>query len=236
MPIGGWRASGPFLDATAEGSHAQALKDPVSLIDVSLKVSGGAPCVKTNASLWIQNLYSEGCMNVVVSGAQSAVMSAKGAPLHVVEFALGRQDFDGISSSPFKYGFPSIIDGQRSEEAVLELGTGHAPHDLVSRHHWGSSAADWQSEGAVDALDLGATGDGVTDDWRALQTALDKHTIVVLPQGLYRLSKPLRMHRQGAALIVLETRTAFLCPSVKVSIPSNSLCSTWPLMEPQSKV
>jgi hypothetical protein len=212
MPVGGWRASGPYLDASAEQSHAKALLDPVSLIDVSLKVFGGAPCVTTNASLWIQNLYSEGCANVVVSGAQPVVTSAKGASSHVVEFALGRQDFDGISSSPFKFGFPSIVDGQRTEDVVLELGSGHAPHDLVARHHWGTSAADWQSKGAVDALDLGAIGDGVTDDWQALQTALDENDIVVLPQGLYRLSQPLRMHRRGAALIGVGDSHSFLMP------------------------
>jgi hypothetical protein len=32
----------------------------------------------------------------------------------------------------------------------------------------------WQSAGAVSALDCGAVGDGVTDDWEALQGAVRK--------------------------------------------------------------
>ena len=48
----------------------------------------------------------------------------------------------------------------------------------------------WQTEGAVSALDLGATGDGVTDDWEALQHALDTHAVVFLPKGFCKSVSP----------------------------------------------
>ena len=47
----------------------------------------------------------------------------------------------------------------------------------------------WQTEGAVSALDLGAVGDGVTDDWVALQHALDTHDMVVLPKGFCKFAE-----------------------------------------------
>ena len=65
------------------------------------------------------------------------------------------------------------------------------PHDLASRHLWAGHGDTWQSEGAVSALDVGAKGDGHADDWAALQAAVDKHRVVFLPKGFYRLSKPL---------------------------------------------
>ena len=49
----------------------------------------------------------------------------------------------------------------------------------------------WQSAGAVSALACGCRGDGVADDYAALQACVAAHPIVVLPKGFYRLSQPL---------------------------------------------
>ena len=135
-----------------QAQPSKALKDPVSLIDTSFYITGGAPCLSTNASLWVQNAYSSGCSRVVVSGNKVVVNST--SQRHVLELALGRQDWAGTDGS-YKYGFPSIIDGKRTEEIVVSTDNDLPPSDLVSRHHWGNEAPDWQSEGAVNALKLG---------------------------------------------------------------------------------
>jgi len=172
---------------------------------------GCSTCVTTNSSLYVQHLYSSGCSDVVVSGAKTIVSAHGTTHFHVIELALGRQDFEGTSGD-FKYGFPSIVDGQRSEAIVIDTDMEKAPTGLQSKHHWGPSAADWQSVGAVDATTLGATGDGVTDDWKALQEALDENVIVVLPKGLYRISRPLLMRKHGSSLIGVGAARSFLMP------------------------
>ena len=68
--------------------------------------------------------------------------------------------------------------------------------ELITRLASGETQA-----GAVDARSLNATGDGVTDDWAALQAALDAHRVVVLPKGVYRLSRPLVLRRDHGALV-----------------------------------
>jgi hypothetical protein len=45
---------------------------------------------------------------------------------------------------------------------------------------------------AASIKDFGAVGDGVADDTRAIQAALDAATIVVVPEGVYRITNALR--------------------------------------------
>lgn len=52
------------------------------------------------------------------------------------------------------------------------------------------STADW-----ANASTLGAKGDGKTDDTAALQAAIDGHRVVYLPQGLYRVTDTIRLHK-----------------------------------------
>ena len=58
--------------------------------------------------------------------------------------------------------------------------------------------AEWSN-----ARELGASGDGQTDDTAALQRAIDAHRIVYLPLGVYKLSDTLRL-RADSVLIGLQ--------------------------------
>jgi len=196
------------------GAHpSSALFDPVTLVDASFEITGGAPCVLTNSSLWAQNVYSTGCARVVVSGGNVAVSCRGGLQCrqHINELALGRQNWEGITGN-YTYKFPAIIDGIRTESKVLSTDNEEPPADLVARHHWGTSAPDWQDPVAVNARDFGVSGDGVSDDWPALQALVEHHLTVVLPQGLYRLSQPLRMRKRGSSLIGVGQARSILMP------------------------
>ncbi|HVU84351.1 MAG TPA: glycosyl hydrolase family 28-related protein, partial [Puia sp.] len=54
----------------------------------------------------------------------------------------------------------------------------------------------------VNLKSLGATGDGSTDDTRAIQEAIDRYPNIYVPQGWYRVSRTIRL-RPGTALIGL---------------------------------
>lgn len=55
----------------------------------------------------------------------------------------------------------------------------------------------------VNVKDLGAKGDGVTDDTKAFQAAIDKHKNIYVPQGWYRFTETVKM-KPGTCLIGLH--------------------------------
>ncbi|MGX7132344.1 BppU family phage baseplate upper protein [Enterococcus songbeiensis] len=80
---------------------------------------------------------------------------------------------------------------------------------LVSFREWDkdiiSKMKNEFAERGINVKTLGATGDGVTDDWQIIQDALNTYKYVILPSGNYAISKPLNL-RQGQALVgVSET-------------------------------
>lgn len=70
----------------------------------------------------------------------------------------------------------------------------------------------------VNVKELGAKGDGVTDDTKAFQEAIDKHKNIYVPQGWYRLTETVKMkpgtrliglHPMATQLILAESTPAF---------------------------
>ena len=117
------------------------------------------------------------------------------------------------------YTFPVSINGSKSYVPLVTMATPPAertpaPHDLQSKHKWDTvTAPDWQHPDAVSAIALGCKGDGATDDYVALQAAVDAHTIVLLPKGIYKLSQPLVLTKEGAALVGVGNTKVFLAPT-----------------------
>lgn len=70
----------------------------------------------------------------------------------------------------------------------------------------------------VNIKELGAKGDGQTDDTKAFQAAIDAHTVIYVPQGWYRLTETLKMkpgtqligfHPFATQLLLAESTPAF---------------------------
>eukprot|EP00039_Didymoeca_costata_P032610 m.38547 g.38547 ORF g.38547 m.38547 type:complete len:833 (-) comp9448_c0_seq1:107-2605(-) len=219
---GGWR-SPPYLhnNERAGGKPAKsALLDSISLIDGFISIDNeSTACIVVNGSAYINNTYTTGCNKVIVAGGIVRVKSANRA--HIAEAAIGRTDNENIGNGPYgSYRTTININGEASMTPILTVDTNDGPNtippaSLSTRHHWGTMAPDWQSSGAVDAKQLGAKGDGVTDDWMALQRAVQTHDIVMLPKGYYRLSQPLVLSRPGSALIGIGLSRSILMPTSK---------------------
>ena len=214
---------------------AAALRSSLSLVDSTIDVRGGAPCVLANSSLYLSTVYTAGCAVAVQSGGRAPTRAEPSATgfTHFDVLAHGRSSSSstrgggeggGGSGSAsdsavhpgaaWTYAFPAYVDGVRSEAGVCNITSGDSPppRGLHARHLWSGTGTTWQRAGAKSALDLGARGDGVADDWSALQAAVDAHDTVYLPKGFYRLSRPLVLRRDGGALVGVGRTLSFLMP------------------------
>lgn len=57
---------------------------------------------------------------------------------------------------------------------------------------------------------LGAKGDGITDDTRAIQAAIDQHEVIYVPQGWYRITETLKLKEKTVLIGLNPVSTQFI--------------------------
>jgi hypothetical protein len=105
------------------------------------------------------------------------------------------------------YADPATVDIHYDEEddtidnpQRVELVSGYDAAEAISIIEAGLSGLPF-----VNVMDFGATGDGTTDDWEAIQTAIESFSSanpwpggrVWLPPGTYRISQSIVINRRG---------------------------------------
>eukprot|EP00041_Stephanoeca_diplocostata_P039365 m.1618360 g.1618360 ORF g.1618360 m.1618360 type:complete len:865 (-) comp25377_c0_seq9:4607-7201(-) len=191
----------------------RSLTSPAGLVDSVINLSNeDVSCVSSGGSLYLNNVYTRGCRIAVNSSFHAPIPSNATSISTVFDIlAIGRTPQEE-PHAPF--AFPVYDDGERSLDGLVDARgvNEYPPGDYRRRHVWGDATPTWQSPQAVCATDLGAKGDGVTDDWASLQAALDAHDVVVLPKGFYRVSKTLVVSRPHGALVGVGRTLVFLMP------------------------
>lgn len=217
--------AGTDTGAAGGGNPSAALDDAISVIDASFSIFGDAPCIAANSSVYLSNTYTTGCAAAVSTRGGASVIVRSSTPaateiMHIAELAASRTDYtDSMRSGNYSYTIPVVTNGTTSYQPLVAMGTPPAsstppPANLQSKHKWDTAASpDWQHADAANAVTLGCKGDGVTDDYAALQAAVDAHAIVLLPKGIYKVSKTLVLTQNGAALIGVGNSKSFLAPT-----------------------
>lgn len=57
---------------------------------------------------------------------------------------------------------------------------------------------------------LGAKGDGITDDTKAIQAAIDQHDVIYVPQGWYRITETLKLKEKTVLIGLNPVSTQFI--------------------------
>lgn len=220
-PSPGWQFT--LLDSTFDGQREAAIREHeagLALVNVTFKNVPTAIDIEPKhiEELWIRNSRFENISGpaIVVSNENSRlteinvenalcdrvkvfvklresgkVFAGKGGTYRVSTFTHGL-----IFDSPQAKG---SIETRISTDtiAALPAAGSAAIHSLPSQFGW------------ANALELGAKGDGKTDDTTALQHVVDTQRIVYLPSGRYILTDTLRL-RPDSVLIGLHPSTTQL--------------------------
>lgn len=195
------KASGPaIITGTTHGTQSFDM----SLYDGSINITGGSTVAIDNsasgANLYARNVYVKNPGPLVQSHNLSAI-SSSGNWDRIVEYSNSDPDpYDsyGVSTYTLIEGVSTLINSTALQEAAeihnVTLNAGTPPTDLASRHGF-ISVPKFYDPDAVNVLNLGAKGDGVTDDTTILQNAINSYSKIFLPRGQYNISGTLTLKK-----------------------------------------
>lgn len=215
------------VSAKGFGSRWNTNINQMSFIDTSIDCSAAASnssAFGTSASLYLRNVYTRACGVVVrspslVQPSPPASRPSKWSIIH--ELAAG-VDVDSNNGYCEAWTMDLWLDGQRQPSPTLVNASGSsvasAPN-FVARHLWDEESFpsfDHLGSHFVNVKDAPyhARGDGVTDDFSAIQRAIDSGAeVVLLPKGLYRISRTLVLGPSTKLIGVARTISVIMAMS-----------------------
>ncbi|MHB8900158.1 MAG: glycosyl hydrolase family 28-related protein [Thermoguttaceae bacterium] len=217
-----YRSRGPLTLVGAEiegtGIHVEGLSGPwdgaLSVIDSFFRIQDGSGAVVSDRSVVLDNVWFENVAVIAQVAGHPPVRGNTEGWTHVGRYVAGAK-----VSFPKPLGVEPRhdavwVDRKELSEPLLDKTESRQgpPIDPAGRHRF-PSFPDWQAEGTVNVREAPyrVQGDGVNDDTRALQAAIDQHDVVFLPKGKYLLSSPLRL-RANTALLGASNLLSVLAP------------------------
>jgi hypothetical protein len=211
----GWQFM--MLDTYFEGQRKAAIKTREGgLTIVRMRVKNVPSAILVEQNYW-EKLFLEDCRFENISGPAIDVSNEGNANMQVnirnlvckkvpVLVHYPKTNTQTVAPSDI-YQVKRFIYGLQMDDltAVAEVRTTFEPEvlknlplDVVSDIPKLPEMASW-----VNLKSLGAKGDGLTDDTKAIQDAINKYPIIYVPQGSYRISETLKL-KSNTVLIGLH--------------------------------
>jgi hypothetical protein len=179
-----------------------------TLVDCRIEYEPGTrptTAILADSAVYLRDVWVRDADLLVEPTAHTAVPGGPG--WHHVREAAFPYRYEGGAAAPV------YLDGERSEEPLVDLATEEPDDQVCSRHGWADEALPgWDAPGVADVRrDFGAVGDGQHDDAEAIQRAIDESEVVFLPKGAYRVSRTLRLRAQ-TCLIGISPAYSIIAP------------------------
>jgi hypothetical protein len=168
----------------------------MTLVDGKIEMIGGGIAVKnpSGRNIHLSNVYIKNADNLIQSGQENP-LAGSGKWERIIEYTCNDQT---VASGNKFFNTRSLINGvkSRAPEPLTRLETSEPPESLISRHTWSKIPSyEGETDGTLNVKNTpySAKGDGITDDWQAIQTAIDDtpNGKIFLPKGNYVISRPL---------------------------------------------
>lgn len=201
----GWQFM--MLDTYFEGQRKCAVKThEAGLTIVRMKVKNVPSAILVDQNYW-EKLFMENCRFENISGPAIEISNEGNAHMQVnvrnmtcsnVPVLVHYPETMKSMSAPsaifrvrrFIYGLQMAdLDSAANNKTVFETEILKSlPADAESDIPEIPAMSQW-----INLKSLGAKGDGVTDDTKAIQSAIDQYQTIYVPQGSYRISETLRL-------------------------------------------
>lgn len=145
--------------------------------------------VSSRESVYLENCYFVNATHAVLS-SDGSQLSTDGNDVVLVE-----QFAHGVDSMPFRdhiFTAPIYRDGKKqTSDVCIWQSVQQVPAGFLLKHL--TCLPLWQDAIKGNVKNYGAKGDGLTDDTKALQRAIEENEAVFLPKGYYRITDTLTL-------------------------------------------
>lgn len=211
----GW----PFMmvDTYFEGQKKAAIQTKEAGLTITRMVVKDVPTVIETVDDYFEKLYIEDSHfenvrgpAIIISNEQNSFTQINLRNTYCIEvptLAIFRQSGEQINEPSKMYKVSQLIHGVYMED-INSPATIQTVHELLPLESYPPSVktniptlpatSKW-----MNLKILGAAGDGITDDTKVIQQAIDIYKTIYLPQGLYRVSDTIRL-KEDTVLIGLN--------------------------------
>jgi hypothetical protein len=201
----GWQFM--MLDTYFEGQRRAAIKThEAGFTIVRMTVKNVPAAIMVDQNYW-EKLFMEDCLFENISGPAIEVSNENNAHMQVnirnlacrkVPVLVHYPKLNENTSAPSEiYNVKRFIYGLQMDDLDSEAKIMTTYETEILRAFPAESVLDIPQlpdmESWVNLKSFGAKGDGVTDDTKAIQAAIDKCPAIYVPQGSYRVSKTLKL-------------------------------------------
>lgn len=164
-------------------------------------------CISSRESIYLKNVYVKNATHAVLNPDGSEVIAKADGWTKVSEFA------HGINTMPMWGGVYSanvFVDGKKCGKTLCTMEEDITPPaDLLTRHRYHLPL--WQDvlENNV-VVKYGVVGDGIADDTKALQKAIDNEEYIFLPKGYYRITDTIKLRENTKIIGVAQNLSQIL--------------------------
>jgi sugar lactone lactonase YvrE len=221
-PSPGWQFM--MLDAYFEGQRKAAIDTREAGLTIVRMRASHVPKVIDIAPNYMEKLFMEDCQFTDVSGAAITVSLAENAGSQI---NLRNVDCRNV---------PTLISYSETNKTVPGVGSIYKVKNFMHGLQMSSLQADPVVNTIADLVPLttfpapakkdipelpaistwanlkklGATGDGATDDTKAIQEAIDKYPVIYVPQGWYRVSQTIKLKPNTVLIGLNPIATQFI--------------------------
>jgi hypothetical protein len=169
----------------------------LNIIDVVISIDNEDSAIISNHSIVLDNVFIEKATIAASVRNSGSVSGNKQGWLHINKSAIAGEAKSGPWTGHMIMKDDIWINQNKIEANFIHTDN-EAPEDpesLIRKHRWLAGFPNGMTKGIANVRDVpySATGDGKTDDYQAIQKAIDENETVFLPKGIYALSRPIKL-------------------------------------------
>eukprot|EP00039_Didymoeca_costata_P007512 m.100665 g.100665 ORF g.100665 m.100665 type:complete len:763 (+) comp13718_c0_seq1:63-2351(+) len=169
--------------------------NPITVVDASIQQLAGSAevAIQANDNVFAHNVFVTGYKTLLQGPRQTQTTTN---PEKWTQITLGVQPHAPRGESMPES--PIFLNGTMSTENIYKtVEDVQPPANIRTQHIWNSTTfPSFQTEGLCNVKDMGAKGDGMTDDYASIQSTLNMANCskgVFFPKGYYAVTKTLQL-------------------------------------------